>query len=76
MTPSDGVVTGDAWTYARPGEEYGVPAKRRPGRDRQAAAGESARWWDPREGGAQDAGPGPSFTAPGPGDWALHVRVP
>lgn len=76
MTPSDGVVTGDAWTYARPGEEYVVYL---PNGGQIEIAGlppASARWWDPREGGAQDAGPGPMFTAPGPGDWALHVRVP
>ena len=75
MTPNDGLVSGDAWTYARPGEEYVVYLPNGGQVEIPGLPPASARWWDPREGGAQDAGSGPIFVAPGPGDWALHVRV-
>ena len=76
MTPNDSLVQGDAWTYARPNDEYVLYLPNGGMIDIPGLPAATALWWDPRNGGAQDAGPGPQFTAPSPGDWALHIRVP
>ncbi len=76
MTPDDALVVGDAWTYARPNDEYIIYLPNGGQIEVPGLAPATAIWWDPRSGGAQNAGPGPQFTAPSPGDWALHIRVP
>ena len=77
MVPSDGLVDGPAWVYARPGDEYLIYVHQNaPVTVSQLPASYSATWFDPRQATVEDAGPGPTFTPPPDGqDWVLHVRA-
>jgi hypothetical protein len=75
MVPLDHRVDHGAMAIGRDGEEYVVYV---PGGAGSVTilglpTEHAARWFNPREGGAQDAPPGPAFTPPDGQDWALHV---
>jgi hypothetical protein len=82
MTPSDALVQGGtgSWAYARSGDEYVIylrdagPTTRPTVTVQALPAAYAATWFNPREGSALAAAGGPTFQAPAPGDWALHIR--
>lgn len=75
MRPLDPPANGEAWIYGRPGEEYVIYLPGGGPVELPELGPVKAQWWDPRVGGALDAGQGPLFTPPGAGDWALHLRA-
>lgn len=74
MRPLPPPALGDAWVYGRAGEEYVLYLPQGGPVELPELGPVQARWWDPRNDLALDAGAGPLFTPPGPGDWALHLR--
>jgi hypothetical protein len=78
MEPHDELVDAGAYALARPGEEWViyVPAGAGTVTVQGVPASATATWYDTQSGQTQDAGEGPSYAAPGGGDWGLHVVAP
>jgi hypothetical protein len=74
MVPSDALVDA-GWAFARAGDELLVVLDGQPQVTVSALpAAFDAAWFDPRTGSLASASGGPTFVAPGAGDWVLHVR--
>ncbi|NOY90330.1 MAG: cellulase family glycosylhydrolase [Deltaproteobacteria bacterium] len=76
MVPSDALVSGGAWALARPDQEFVVYLPAGGSTDVQRLPSSfTAVWFNPRDGGTQPAGSGPSFTAPDDSDWVLYIAA-
>lgn len=75
MAPHDELGSAGTYVLARPGEEWVVYVPDGTGPVTVSGVPNNARatWYDTQNGTSTDAGAGPSYSAPGGGDWALHI---